>query len=187
MTTYIDLGKEPKDIYERKELIRKHLEQIDENETVGLNIIQQRVYNFLITEKGYPEDTIVANRSFKVNLSDISFDVISDLAIVVNNVIAITIKCAINSIESWERYSLAFARTAQDTSQIPFAIISDSEDYISIDVLAGTIIGRGKEKVPPYHQIQQLLNTYKPTPYAIDRSEREKRILYAFNGLKCSC
>ncbi|MCX8069077.1 MAG: hypothetical protein N2738_01085, partial [Thermodesulfovibrionales bacterium] len=59
-------------------------------------------------------------------------------------------------------------------------------DYILIDILRGETKGRGKEIVPDYQYIQEFIKTFQPIPYSIEKSEREKRILYAFNGLRCS-
>ncbi|HIJ59672.1 MAG TPA: hypothetical protein HPP56_03545 [Nitrospirae bacterium] len=186
MSTYIDLGKEPKDLEERQTLIKSHIIQIEEKETLGSNIIQQRVFDLLVCEKGYPKEVISANKAFKISLPDTSFDAFSDLSVTINGIIAIIIKCAINSIESWERYSFAFARTAEETYQIPFAIVTDSEKYIVLDVLAGNIFGRGVDNIPTYEFIKRFIENYKLEPYRGDKREREKRILHAFSGLRCS-
>ncbi len=186
MSQYIDLGREPKDLNERKSLIEGLLKAEEVCVEEGLNLIQQRVFEVLVSERGYIETSIRANMPFTVSLPDIDFTVKSDLAVLIGDMVGLVIKCAINSIESWERYSIAFGRTAIKDYQIPYAIVTDSERYIVIDVLKGEVIGEGKELIPSYEELLRVMDNLEKIPYNINKSEREKRILHAFNALRCS-
>lgn len=187
MTNYIDLGKNPESPKERQEIILNIIKSDDTNEQQGLNLIQQNVFDFLTSQKGYPNNSIHANKEIKVSLPDVEFIVNGDLMITIDDLFVMTIKCAINSVESWERYSLAFARTVFDDYQIPFAVVTDSQTYIIIDVLKGEVISQDKEDIPTYAFLNDsILKNGKPAPYRNDKIEREKRILHAFNSIRCS-
>ncbi len=186
MSKYIDLGKNPDSPMERLSLLEKHLKAQEDEETIGLNIIQQRTIDLLTNHIGYPLDSIEANKAFLIDLPELTFTAKADLVVSIEGKIVMIIKCPINSIASWERYTLAFCRTALKDYQIPYAIVTDSEDFIVIDVLKGSVIGNHKESIPTLKDLHNCLNSLEKFLHEDDRIIREKRILHAFNALRCS-
>ncbi len=186
MSQYIDLGREPTDLKDRQALIEGLLKAEEICAHEGLNLIQHRVFEFLVNEKDYVGSSIRANMPFKVSLPELDFIVKGDLAVVIGDTVGVIIKCAINSIESWERYSLAFGRTALEDYQIPYAIVTDSERYIVIDVIKGEVLGEGTELIPSYEELLRVLRDFTKVPYDSNKTVRERRILHAFNALRCS-
>lgn len=187
MPEYIDLGKTPQSEQERQELIMEIIKSDEVNEQEGLNIIQKNVFDFLTTRKGFPVDSISANKKVKVFLPDTEFTVPIDLVISIDNTFVMAIKCAINSVESWERYSLALGRTLLDDYQIPFTVVTDSEVYILIDVLKSEVISRDKNDILSYDELSSFIKAHgRPLPYNQAKMERERRILHAFNAIRCS-
>ncbi|MFQ3573167.1 MAG: hypothetical protein SNJ53_00875 [Thermodesulfovibrionales bacterium] len=187
MSNHIELGRSPESLEDRQGLIREIIKSDEINEIEGLNIIQKNVFDLLTSQKGYPNSCISANKDIKVKLPDVEFVVKGDLMVSINGTFVMAIKCAINSVESWERYSLAFARTVFDDYQIPFAVVTDSETYILIDTLKGEVISRDKDDIPTYSYLMEtVMKEGIPAPYHKDKIEKERRILHAFNAIRCS-
>ncbi|MCX8027206.1 MAG: hypothetical protein N3A62_05050 [Thermodesulfovibrionales bacterium] len=187
MPEYIDLGKSPESEQERHDLIMEIIKSDEVNEQEGLNIIQKNVFDFLTTQKGFPPHSISANKRLRVLLPDVEFIVPVDLLVTIDDTFVMAIKCAINSVDSWERYSLALGRTVLDDYQIPFAVVSDSQTYILIDVLKGEVVARDKQDIPEYEALRNFINNNgRPLPYNKEKLVRERRILHAFNAIRCS-
>lgn len=185
MSEIIDLGRAPKSPEERKRLLEDYIKKEEIQNHTGLTIIQQKVIDLLVNQRGYPDTSIEINRPFTVSLPEIDFVVKGDIVVTVDGKVALMMKCAINSIESWERYALAFCRTAIDEYQIPFAVVTDSEDYIFIDIINGTTL-RGIESIPTYEKLLSDLQKNEQKAFDTTKKERERRILHAFNALRCS-
>jgi len=92
------------------------------------------------------------------------------------------IHCATSAIESWERYIIAFARAAIDY-QIPYAIITDGVRAKVFDIL-----GKSSSTLPvgepfPCQEALLLMNHFRQLPFPEGKREKERRIIYAFEGL----
>ena len=187
MATYIPLGKIPKSPEERTQLLAKQVETEEYLSQVELTHIQRLVIDFLISKKGYLAEDIEINRFFNITLPDICFNVNADVVVKSNEKRLLVIKCAINSLESWERHSIAFGRAAGHY-QIPYAIVTDGKIARLLDVTKGQLIASGgiDELMPSKEKIQKMAEEVIFMPYSENRSEKEKRILYAFDAIRYS-
>ncbi|BCB96181.1 hypothetical protein JZK55_11030 [Dissulfurispira thermophila] len=152
---------------------------------IGLTQVQRRVVDFLISHKGYSNEDIEVNREFKIDLLDASFNARADIALKIEGKIFCIIKCVMNSLESWERHSIAFGRVVE-SYQIPYAIITDSENARVLDVVEGKLISEGLDSIPSRTDARKFINEKAFSPYSKEKAEREKRILYAFDAIGCS-
>ncbi len=185
MPTYIPLGKIPASSEERKELLAKQVETEEFLSNLELTHIQRIVVEFLHLQKGYCNEHIEINRDFKVELANSFFNVKADIALKIDRHIFCIIKCAVNSLESWERHSIAFCRVVE-SYQIPYAVITDGETARLIDVVKGEILSEGLDSIISKDDALKIIKNITFQTYPEQRAEREKRILYAFDAIKCS-
>jgi hypothetical protein len=185
VSTYIPLGKIPASPEERKELLARRVEMEDYLLHVELTQVQRRVIDFLISRKGYSNVDIETNRDFRVELPDASFNARADIILKMDGKIFCVIKCVMSSLESWERHSIAFCRVVE-SYQIPYAVVTDSESARILDVIGGRLISEGLDSMPSKTDAIKVIKEKSFSPYPIERAEREKRILHAFDAIKCS-
>ncbi|MEW6738766.1 MAG: type I restriction enzyme HsdR N-terminal domain-containing protein [Nitrospirota bacterium] len=185
MSTYIPLGKIPTSPEERRELLAKRVEMEEYLSHIELTQVQRRVIDFLISQKGYTNADIEANRDFRVDLPDASFNSRADIILKIDGKIFCVIRCVMSSLESWERHSIAFSRVVE-SYQIPYAIVTDSESARILDVVEGKLIAEGLDAMPSKEDAMKIVQQTAFSSYPQERAEKEKRILYAFDAIKCS-
>lgn len=185
MSTYIALGKSPTSPEERKELLARRVEMEEYLSHIELTQVQRRVIDFLTSQKGYANVDIEANRDFKVDLIDASFNARADIILKIEGKIFCVIKCVMSALESWERHSIAFCRVVE-SYQIPYAVVTDSESARILDVIKGRLISEGLDSIPSKNDALKIAQRNVFLPYPIERAEKEKRILHAFDAIKCS-
>ncbi len=95
------------------------------------------------------------------------------------------IKCAPGSLSSRERHAVAAARVLS-SPPIPFAVVMDPMSAVVLDTATGKVIGEGFEAIPTKQQIVDMLSGRELKPLPPERLEREKRVLLAFDALRCS-
>ncbi|MCL5236407.1 MAG: type I restriction enzyme HsdR N-terminal domain-containing protein [Nitrospirae bacterium] len=150
-----------------------------------LTHVQRRVVDFLISQKGYAREDIEANREFTVEMQDTSFKAKADIALKVDGVTFMIFTCVMNSMESWERHSLAFCRVVE-SCQIPYAAVTDGETVRMLDVVKGGAVPAALDSIPSKQAALRIIKETSLCPYSEERREKEKRILYAFDAIKCS-
>lgn len=189
MSTYIMLGKIPKSPEERKQLLGKRVEMEEHLSDLGMSQVQQRLIEFLISEKGYSEKDMEVNKEFSVHISDgpsdVSFNVKADIVLKLNDVRFFIVKCVMSSMESWERHSAAFCRVVE-SYQVPYAVVTDGEDARVIDAVSGKLLSLGLDSIPSRDEAQELIKKTVFTPFPKERCEKEKRILHAFDAITCA-
>jgi hypothetical protein len=87
-------------------------------------------------------------------------------------------------MESWERYVIAFARAVKDY-QIPYALVTDGENVRVIDVITGSLLSDSIQRLFTKQDAINKMKDFKKIPYPSNRLEKAKRIIYAFEGIKC--
>ncbi len=184
MATYIKLHKSPSSPDERIELLKKIAEEEDRFVSIGLSQLQGKMVDFLIDRKGYSVEDIEVNERFKVNLPDITISVNGDIIVRANGRIFLMIKCAMNSIDSWERYSIAFCRVVEPY-QIPYAVVTNGESVRVLDVIKGSLISDDFDAIPTKEDAIKILKNIVFSPCAQDKCVKEKRILHAFEAIRC--
>ncbi len=94
------------------------------------------------------------------------------------------IKCAAGSLDSRQRQAVAAARVIA-SPPVPIAVVADSENAEVLDVATGKVIGEGFGAIPVKGQLLRILAETEPKPLSLERIEKEKRILLAFDTIKC--
>ncbi|MGC8796550.1 type I restriction enzyme HsdR N-terminal domain-containing protein [Thermodesulfovibrio sp.] len=177
---YLPLNKTPDFPEERKELIGDILKQQEELFAQSIGYIQRLMIQYLI-ERGYTLDNIELNRGYEVVVSEKERFITSvDILIRLQEKVLYAIKCTPASIESWERFMLAFCRVVEPY-QIPFAMVTDGRQGRLINILTGEV----KETMDIPKKEDLFASSLKFMPYPSEKLPKEKRILYAFDAIKC--
>ena len=169
---------------DREELIRKKIEEEESIEQIQLEGIKQRVWELLIKDKRFKREDIQINQRCRLVLSDCETTVDIDFIVNLPSASFMVIKCAYASIESWERYIIAVARAIKDY-QIPYAMVTDGEHAKIFDVMNGSLLGDSMKSLFTRQEAMKIIEGIKKIPYPAEKIDRERRIIYAFEGIKC--
>lgn len=90
------------------------------------------------------------------------------------------------SLVTRERPALAAARVLDPGYQIPLVVVTNGRDAEVLDVASGKVIAQGMDAIPDRARAAELVRelAFLPPP-AIDRREKELRILNAFDVEIC--
>jgi len=168
----------------REEMIRERIKEQDFIEAMQLEGVRQSIWEKLIGEKGFDPKDIEIDPEFNLGLSNCEARVKIDFIVNLSSVSFMVIRCIPTAIESWERYVISFARSVKD-DQIPYAVVTDGENARIFDVLAGSLIGESLKSLFSRAEAEKIMNNFKKVPCPGKRLEKEKRIVYAFEGIKC--
>src|SRR3972149_1737412 len=177
-------GKQGGFLDNREKLIKERIKEEEELETIQLTGIKQKVWEFLIREKYFKPEEIETNPEFNITLGDREIKIHIDFIVNLPTASFMVIQCSSSSLEAWERYVTFFARVIKDY-QIPYAVVTDGENAQIIDVLAGRLIGESLDKLFNRQEALNKMKDFKKIPCPVNRLEKEKRIVYAFEGIKC--
>ena len=169
---------------DREKLIKERIKQEEQIETVQLGGIKQMVLEFLIRKKHFKPEEIETNPEFRLPLGDSEITVHIDFVVNLPTASFMVIQCSSSSLEAWERYVISFARVIKEY-QIPYAVVTDGEDAQIIDVLTGRLIGKSLIELFNRKDALNKMKDLKKIPCPVNRLEKEKRIVYAFEGIKC--
>ena len=174
------------DGFENKEeameaLIKKEIDAAESE----LSAVRQDIEKFLLEKKGYAETEIEKDREFEVLIGNERCKSGTDIIISVGGKRLILIKCSVGALVSRERQAVACARVL-DSYQIPFAVVTDAVDAIVLDTLTGKVMSEGMESIPSRNELTELISTIELKTLSPERAEKEKRILLAFDSIKCT-
>jgi hypothetical protein len=171
-------------VNDREKLIEERIKTDEEIETMQLSGIRQKVWELLVKEKQFKPEEIEIDPEFKVTLSDCEITVSIDFVVNLPSASFMIIQCRSTAIESWEKYVTSLARVIKDY-QIPYAVVTDGENARIIDVHTGRLIGESLGELFNRQEALNKMKDFKKIPYPVNRLEREKRIVYAFESIKC--
>jgi hypothetical protein len=169
---------------EKEKLIREKIKEEDLSEMLQLRGVKQIVWDNLTKEKGFSQEEIEIDPHFEIALSDCKSTVSIDFIITLPPATFAVIRCANSGLEFWERYVTAFAMVVKDY-QIPFAMVTNGYEAKIINVLSGALEGETMQDFYDRQEALNILKDFKPVPCPEKRLEREKRIIYAFEDIKC--
>jgi hypothetical protein len=152
---------------------------------MGLAHVKKAIVDYLLSEKGYSAEDLEVERDFRIEMGDVVFTVKSDIVLKVEDRLFLLVKCAMTSPESWERYTVAMCRVACNET-IPFCLVTDGEYAGLIDVSTGKSVSERFEQLPSKQEALRIVRDISSAPFACAKSEKEKRILFAFEGLGCA-
>jgi hypothetical protein len=146
----------------------------------------RNMIGFLLSEKkGYEAGDIRKGIAVEVVLEDETAWASLDYLISVDGRKAMVIKCAAGSLGSRERQAVAMARVIA-SPPVPVAVVADPVTAEVLDAASGKVIGEGFGAIPTKDQLREVLAQSMLQPLDARRVEREKRILLAFDAIKCS-
>jgi hypothetical protein len=169
---------------DREKLIEEQIKIEEEIEATQLTGIKQKILEFLIKERQFKPEEIETDPRFKLTLGDRETTVSIDFVVNLPSASFMVIQCSSGSLEAWERYVTAFSRVVKDY-QIPYAAVTDGEKALIIDVFAGKRIGESLSDLFNLQESLSKMKDFKKVPCPANRLEKEKRIVYAFESIKC--
>ncbi len=173
------------DVVKREKKILSILEQeiMDGEEMAAA--VRHIAEKMLLGEKGYGQADLLKNYAFDVTLGDETVRSSLDILVSVDGRQAMAIKCAAGSIASRERHVVAAARVC-GSLPVPIAVVMDPMSAEVLDVMTGKVIAEGFEAIPTKQQLTDMLAAKEPKPVPPEKLEREKRVLLAFDSIRCS-
>jgi hypothetical protein len=139
----------------------------------------------LLGKKGYQVEDVQKRQTFRVDLSEEQAYSSVDFLVTVDGKKAMVIKCAAGSLSSRERQAIAAARVIS-SPPVPIAVVADPVGAEVLDVMTGKVIGEGFGAIPIKEEMRRILSGGgEAKPLAPERLEKEKRILLAFDAIKC--
>lgn len=144
----------------------------------------RRMVGYLLTEKkGYEPGDIRKGSAFEVDLGGETAWSSVDFIVTLGGRIGMIIKCAAGSLDSRERQAVAAARVISSPT-VPVAVVADPVDAHVLDGVSGRLVGEGFGAIPVREQLQAVMSAVTE-PLSPARLEKEKRILLAFDAIKC--
>lgn len=168
----------------REKLIMEKIAEKESIEMMQFMGVKHIVYEILIKEKRFHPDDVQVDPRFDLVLETCEAVVGIDFVINLEGTSFMVIRCVSSGIESWERYTVAFARAIKDY-QIPYAVITDGEQAKVFDILNDVITKAPVQDLFTRQEAINLLKKFQKIPCPGKRREKEKRIIYAFEGIKC--
>ncbi len=168
---------------DREKIIKEKIKS-EEEDILRLQGIKQIVWEILIFDKKFKSSEVLVDPNFIIKLTECETNVSIDFLIKIGSDGFMVIKCSSSAIESWERYIMAFARAVLDY-QIPYAVVTDGKDAKIINVLKRTSNYESINNIFSREQAVEIMKTFQKIPCPANRAEKEKRIIYAFEGIKC--
>ncbi|MEJ2315121.1 MAG: type I restriction enzyme HsdR N-terminal domain-containing protein [Nitrospirota bacterium] len=169
---------------QREELAAEKARTMDEIERLQTETVRGEMLRFLTEHRGYAPGDIERDKEFRVGVAGCEETVSTDFIIKLQDKRFMAIKCAAGAVDSRERHIISLARVV-DEYQIPYCLVTDGENTRVIDTMRGEIISEDLYSVPRKEEAVELLQKTKLSPYSPEKLEREKRILLAFEAVRC--
>lgn len=174
---------EEEPIVREKKIFAVLKQEIEEGEDMA-DEAGKMVSYLLLEKKGYSADEVRSNVVFDVKLGDEAATSSVDFVVSVGGSPGMVIKCAAGSLASRERQAVAAARLIS-SPPVPIAVVADPLTAEVLDVQTGKVTGEGFGAIPVREQLLQILEQSKLQPLPPARIEKEKRILLAFDAIRC--
>lgn len=169
---------------DRQKIIEEKIRKREMDAERTLDTIRE-IIRELLFYKGYSKEEIEEDRTFDVELNGEKTIVSMDYIIRFNERRLMVIKCSPGALDSRQRHIVSFARVV-DSYQIPLAVATDGLKALVFDTLTGKLIKEGLEFIPSKEEAEGLVTTLKFIPFPSEKLEREKRVLLAFEAIRCT-
>ena len=168
----------------REAKIREILQQeIEDGEDLA-NQARGMIAYLLREKKGYAAADVRKGLAFEVTLGGETFWSSADFLVSVNGRTGMLIKCAAGSLDSRERQAVAAARVIA-SPPLPVAVVADPVNAEVLDVATGKVAGESFGAIPTKEQLTAIMVEKNMQQLDEKRLEKEKRILLAFDAIKC--
>jgi hypothetical protein len=145
----------------------------------------RKMIGYLLSEKkGYSPDDVRKGLAFEVTLGTETVWSSVDFIVSLEGRMGMIIKCAAGSLDSRERQAVAAARVIA-SPPLPVAVVADPVTAEVLNVATGKVIGEGFGAIPTKEQLRGIVAEKTMQPLDGKRLEKEKRILLAFDAIKC--
>ena len=145
----------------------------------------RRMIGYLLREKkGYGPGDVRQGLAFEVQLGAETVWSSADFLVSLDGRAAMIIKCAAGSLDSRERQAVAAARVIA-SPPLPVAVVADPVTAQVLDVATGKVTSEGFGAIPTKEQLAGLVTANPIQPLEPGKLEKEKRILLAFDAIKC--
>jgi hypothetical protein len=170
-------------IVREKKILSIIEQELEDGESLAAEA--RRTISFLLVEKkGYQPEEVEKKVVFEVKLGNETVYSSVDFLVSVAGKKAMVIKCAAGSLSSRERQAVAAARLL-GSPPVPIAVVADPVNAEVLDVTTGKIVGEGFGAIPVRDRMIQILSESSSKPLSPERLEKEKRILLAFDAIRC--
>ncbi len=163
------------------------LEKLREHErgvVMMTGFIRERVYEFLVKQKGYAEEDIEIDAPFEIETSKQKERCSVDFIVKAGGKRITAIKCAVSALESIERHVLAFSRVMEG-GIIPISVVTNSDYSRVLRTENGALISEDLLSIPDKAAAVQIASGPECITLSPERLEKERRILLAFNVIDC--
>ncbi len=158
-------------------------QEIEDGEEMAV-AVRHMTERMLREEKGYAQSDVAKKVVFDVVLGKETVTSFVDFLVSSGNRHAMVIKCAAGSLSSRERHVVAAARVLESLP-VPIAVVIDPMSAVVLDTATEKVIGEGFDGIPSKQELSGLLAGRESKPLAPEKLEREKRVLLAFDAIKC--
>lgn len=158
-------------------------EELQDGEDLA-NEARNMIGYLLREKKGYAPEDIRTALAFEVQLGAETAWSSADYLVSLDGKMAMIIKCAAGSLDSRERQAVAAARVIA-SPPLPVAVVADPLQASVLDVATGKAIGEGFGAIPTKEQLRTIVAEKVMPSLDPKRLEKEKRILLAFDAIKC--
>ncbi len=158
-------------------------QEIEDGEEMAV-AVRHMAERMLLGEKGYAPSDIETKVSFNVTLGKETVTSFVDFLVSSGSRHAMVIKCAAGSLSSRERHVVAAARVLE-SPPVPIAVVIDPMSAVVLDTATEKVIGEGFDGIPSKQELSGLLAGRESKPLAPEKLEREKRVLLAFDAIRC--
>ena len=148
------------------------------------NDARKMIAYLLREKKGYGPEDVRKGLAFEVTLGKETFWSSADFIVSVDGTMGMIIKCAAGSLDSRERQAVAAARVIA-SPPVPVAVVADPVTAAVLDVATGKVTGESFGAIPTKEQLRGIVAGKAMPPLDARRLEKEKRILLAFDAIKC--
>lgn len=149
-----------------------------------LDTIREILREILVL-KGYSKEDIEEDKVFDIEINGEKTPVSVDFIIKIKGIRLMVIKCSPGALDSRQRHIVSFARVV-DSYQIPFAVATDGLKALIFDTVTGRLIREGLDSIPTKIEAEKMITSIDLVPFPLERLEREKRVLLAFEAIRCT-
>jgi hypothetical protein len=146
--------------------------------------LRQRVGEFLINEKGYDKKDIEARIILKTLVDNKNIVTPLDYMIRLKGRRVILINCYPTALSTREKLALACV-CLLEAYQIPFTVITTGFETEIFDTISGKVLSNDLSAIPKKEKLLKELDHLCFKPPSEQKKTQAKRILYAFDLLKC--
>jgi hypothetical protein len=144
--------------------------------------IRQAVSNLLIEVKGFQKTEVQTRQTLTLTVDQKTGLIPVDFIIRLSDKACMIIMYGPGSLVTRQRPTLAAARLMDD-HVIPFSVITNGMDAITMESESGRIIGEGLETIPTREELAKKMKHVVLQRISDDRREKEQRILFAMEVL----